>query len=441
MSLDSAKIGDESKTFYGNSSLANSTTVYTHEVKVRGYMDDGHCVAAHTCSYVKWELCSVTWYIGSSGNQYGSTHWAYYEGTWKCPICGQTGTSSTGNLSDGQAGELPVYVNQQYFTPKASYSYHYAPSYESATKSGQYAYLCTDNLEEQHHAEATHKIVSSQRLVKCSCGSTVGYYTFYKCSVCNKELTQSVTHNQGSQTSSGCCYFIPGSWHDHDIVSVTRCDKHRRNDVHYYIYGNELGVSTGYITPSSGKIDDMRQSIHWSGYYCSLCKCYCEQYHESVYYSPQEEQIISALLSVSSVGYGSAAPKLAVSGNNTTLSYSSSNTGVATISSTGVITLCGCGDTTFTVTAAETDNWTSAKATAVLKVVKGNLSIKTIPTASAVNYGQTLQSSSLSGGVAQNASGNSVGGIFSWKTPSTYPENAKVYIAKFAPTETALYNY
>lgn len=443
MTWDSAKIGNESKTFYGNSSLADGTVVYTNDVEVRGYSDDGMCVAVPPCYYVQWELCSVVWRIGGSGNQYGSTHWAHYVGTWKCPICGQTGTCSTGNLSDGQPGELPVYVNQQYFTSKGAHPYHYAPNYESATESYETAYLCTENLTEEHHAEATHKVVSSRRLVKCSCGSTVGYYTFYKCSVCGKELTQGVTHNAGSQTSSGCGYSLPGSWYDHDIISVTRCDRHRRNDVHFYIYGNELGVGENYSVAHIKKIKDMTQSISWNGYYCSLCKCYCERFHESVYYSPQEAQTITATLSATSVGYGCVCPTLTVSGAQTSLTYSSSNTSVATISSSGVISLVGVGSTTFTVKAAETSDWTSATTSTTLTVTKGNLTVKTAPTASSISYGQSLTSSSLTGGSTTNSSGIAVGGSFAWKSPGTVPDSggSKVYVVRFTPTDTTNYSY
>lgn len=154
-----------------------------------------------------------------------------------------------------------------------------------------------------------------------------------------------------------------------------------------------------------------------------------------------QPQSISASLSCSTVGYGATAPTLMVTGAKTPLTYASSNSNIATISSTGVITLCGVGSTTFTITAVATGEWLKATKDVTLTVTKGDLSIKTPPNASEVNYGQTLASSTLSNGITQNKSGNSVEGNYSWKNPSTVPQNAKAYIVRFIPNEVSLYNY
>lgn len=154
-----------------------------------------------------------------------------------------------------------------------------------------------------------------------------------------------------------------------------------------------------------------------------------------------QPQVISVTLSSPTVGYGAAAPTLTVTGAKTTLTYASSNANIATINSTGVITLCGVGSTKITITAMATGEWLQATKDVTLTVTKGDLSVKTPPNASAVSYGQTLASSTLSNGVTQNKSGNAVSGSYSWKSPTTIPENAKVYIVKFIPNEVSLYNY
>lgn len=69
-------------------------------------------------------------------------------------------------------------------------------------------------------------------------------------------------------------------------------------------------------------------------------------------------------------------------------------------------------------------------------------SITTIPTASAITYGQTLGNSTLTGGVAE-FSGSTVPGTFAWKTPSTAPtvadSDTTEYVVTFTPNDTSSY--
>ena len=69
--------------------------------------------------------------------------------------------------------------------------------------------------------------------------------------------------------------------------------------------------------------------------------------------------------------------------------------------------------------------------------IKDTPTINTVPTASAITYGQKLSNSTLSGGAA------SVTGNFTWKTPSTAPQvkdsNSTEYEVVFTPTDTASY--
>lgn len=156
----------------------------------------------------------------------------------------------------------------------------------------------------------------------------------------------------------------------------------------------------------------------------------------------QKDQVVYASLSLSQIGYGSTPPTLNVSDAKTTLSYTSSNPSVATISSLGIIEIKGLGSTTFTISAEETSAWKAAKTTVTLTVTKGNLTVKTKPTAGSISYGQQLSASSLSNGTAINASGSVVGGGWSFKSPLTYPNaGTTAYAVRFIPTDTVNYNY
>lgn len=94
-----------------------------------------------------------------------------------------------------------------------------------------------------------------------------------------------------------------------------------------------------------------------------------------------------------------------------TISYSSSNTSVATVASNGTITITGVGSATITASTAATSSYNADSKTMTLTVSKGNLTVKTSPTPTAINYGQKLSTSVLSGGSAVNSSGSNVGGL------------------------------
>jgi hypothetical protein len=95
------------------------------------------------------------------------------------------------------------------------------------------------------------------------------------------------------------------------------------------------------------------------------------------------------------------------------------------------------GTTTYSVTFTPTDsgNYTTATANVSVTVAKATPTITTQPTASAITSGQTLASSTLSGGVG------SVTGTFDFTAPSTAPAvgNAQQSFT-FTPTDSANYN-
>lgn len=108
-----------------------------------------------------------------------------------------------------------------------------------------------------------------------------------------------------------------------------------------------------------------------------------------------------------------------------TVSYVSSNHSVATISSTGLITITGVGQVSIQATTPETASYFADSKVMTLTVNKGTISISASPTASSIEYGQTLASSALTGGSVQDQAGNMVaGGVWSWQSPTTKPTSA-----------------
>jgi hypothetical protein len=88
----------------------------------------------------------------------------------------------------------------------------------------------------------------------------------------------------------------------------------------------------------------------------------------------------------------------------------------------------------FTPNSTITDDYTTATATVQLTVNKATPTVPAWPTTSAINLGQTLASSTLSGGTA------SVSGSFAWTTPSTSPgAGTPSESVTFTPADTADY--
>ena len=87
-----------------------------------------------------------------------------------------------------------------------------------------------------------------------------------------------------------------------------------------------------------------------------------------------------------------------------------------------------------TFTPSDTDNYQTATTSVSVTVTKATTSITTPPTATAIIYGQTLASSTLSGGTG------SVAGTFAWTTPSTAPSAGTAsQSVTFTPTDTSNY--
>jgi hypothetical protein len=89
----------------------------------------------------------------------------------------------------------------------------------------------------------------------------------------------------------------------------------------------------------------------------------------------------------------------------------------------------------FTFTPTNSANYNNAAGTVNVTVAKANPTVTTPPTASSITFGQTLASSTLSGGVG------SVAGSFTFTTPSTAPNAGTAAQGfTFTPTDSANYN-
>jgi RHS repeat-associated protein len=101
----------------------------------------------------------------------------------------------------------------------------------------------------------------------------------------------------------------------------------------------------------------------------------------------------------------------------------------------GTILTVGTHYLSVTFTPTDTTDYTTATSVVILTVNKATPTVTAWPMASSINYGQTLASSTLSGGTA------SVAGSFSFTTPSTAPgAGAASQSVTFTPSDTTDYN-
>ena len=92
-----------------------------------------------------------------------------------------------------------------------------------------------------------------------------------------------------------------------------------------------------------------------------------------------------------------------------------------------------------TFTPTNTTDYTAVVGATTIVVSKATPTISTLPTASAITYGQTLASSTLTGGAA-SLNGSAVSGTFAWTTPSTAPaQGTDSESVTFTPSNTTDY--
>src|ERR1700677_3535522 len=118
---------------------------------------------------------------------------------------------------------------------------------------------------------------------------------------------------------------------------------------------------------------------------------------------------VMAWPTASAIGYGQTLASSTLTGGTASVS--------GTFSWTTSTTAPGAGTPSegVTFTPSDTTDYNAVAGSVGVVVNKATPTVTTWPTASAITYGQTLASSTLSGGSA------SVGGAFSWTTPTTLP--------------------
>ena len=101
----------------------------------------------------------------------------------------------------------------------------------------------------------------------------------------------------------------------------------------------------------------------------------------------------------------------------------------------GTVPGAGAPSESVTFTPTDTTDYNTVTGSVTVSVAKATPTIATPPTASAIAVGQTLASSTLTGGTA------SVAGTFTWTTPATVPgAGTPSESVTFTPTDTADYN-
>ncbi|MBU6347697.1 MAG: IPT/TIG domain-containing protein, partial [Actinomycetales bacterium] len=134
------------------------------------------------------------------------------------------------------------------------------------------------------------------------------------------------------------------------------------------------------------------------------------------------------------INYGAALSTSTLSGGSASINGVTVAGSFAWTTPTAVPT-AGTASYSVTFTPTDTTGFNNNTTTTSLTVGKTTPTINTTPAASAITYGQTLASSSLTGGVA------SVAGSFAFATPATAPATGTAsYSVTFTPTDTSNYN-
>ena len=138
---------------------------------------------------------------------------------------------------------------------------------------------------------------------------------------------------------------------------------------------------------------------------------------------------VSAWPAASAIGYGQTLASSTLTGGTASVSGTFAWTAPAT--TPGV----GASSQSVTFTPADGTDYNTVTGTASVTVNKATPSVLAWPAASAINYGQTLADSSLTGGTA------SVSGTFAWTTPATTPSaGTSSQSVTFTPSDGTDYN-
>jgi hypothetical protein len=144
----------------------------------------------------------------------------------------------------------------------------------------------------------------------------------------------------------------------------------------------------------------------------------------------------------SAITYGQTLASSSLSGGAATNSVNNAPVaGSFAFTTPGTAPVAGTASHAVTFTPTDTAHYSNATVNVNVTVNK-QTPVLTAPVATAITYGQTLASSSLSGGAATNSANNApVAGSFAFTTPGTAPvAGTASHAVTFTPTDTANYN-
>jgi len=138
------------------------------------------------------------------------------------------------------------------------------------------------------------------------------------------------------------------------------------------------------------------------------------------------------------ITYGQTLASSTLSGGTATNGANNASvTGIFAFTTPMYVPAAGTSSQSVTFTPADTTDYNTVTFNVNVTVI-GSPIVAGIspPTASAITYGQTLASSTLSGGTATNSSGATVGGSFAWTTPTNVPAvGTSSQSVTFTPTD------
>jgi BspA type Leucine rich repeat region (6 copies) len=154
--------------------------------------------------------------------------------------------------------------------------------------------------------------------------------------------------------------------------------------------------------------------------------------------------IISIAPTASPITYGQTLASSTLSGGAATNAEGAPVAGSFAFTTPSTVPTLGTSNEPVTFTPTDTVDYSTATTTVPVTVTINQTTtaplISSLPTASAVTYGQTLASSTLSGGAATNAEGAPVAGSFAFTTPLMAPGlGTSTEPVTFTPTDTADY--
>lgn len=185
---------------------------------------------------------------------------------------------------------------------------------------------------------------------------------------------------------------------------------------------NSSGIATLSISNLSAPSDSITATIANGGVYATNTSAAATQVVN------QATPTISAWPAASAITYGQTLASSSLSGGTTSVS------GTFTWTTPSASPVAGAPSESVTFTPSNTTDYKTVTGAVNVTVNQATPIVTAWPVASPITYGQTLSSSTLSGGSA------SVAGTFAWTTPSTAPSaGAQSEGATFTPINTADY--